>query len=130
MSAAFLGSRLAVPSSTAFTTITSICSAHASAAARTLDTKVRAKQFFDDVVEKMRAGARQAEALERKEPKIHEEIRGKAMRGNISKHVELEFGDVEKALASADVVVASHLCRLGTYAGARLGGTADTGQAL
>ena len=27
----------------------------ASAAARTLDTKVRAKQFFDDVVEKMRA---------------------------------------------------------------------------
>ena len=37
----------------------------ASAAARTLDTKVRAKQFFDDVVEKMRAGARQAEALER-----------------------------------------------------------------
>ena len=32
----------------------------ASAAARTLDTKVRAKQFFDDVVEKMRAGARRS----------------------------------------------------------------------
>ncbi len=41
------------------------------------------------------------EALERHDPKIHEDRKS----GNVSKHVHLEFGDVEEALAAADVVI-------------------------
>jgi len=42
------------------------------------------------------------EALERGEPRIHE---GKKDKGNVSKHVHLEFGDVDAGLERADVVV-------------------------
>ncbi len=45
------------------------------------------------------------EALATPEPQIHADIRGKPVRGNVSKHVELEFGDVEAALAGADLVL-------------------------
>ncbi|MCZ6599046.1 MAG: molybdopterin-dependent oxidoreductase [Planctomycetota bacterium] len=45
------------------------------------------------------------EALERPEPQIHAEIRAKKVEGNISKHVQLDFGDVDAAMAEADVVV-------------------------
>lgn len=44
------------------------------------------------------------EALERDEPRIHENRKA----GNVSKHVELEFGDVDGALEGADVVVEGH----------------------
>ena len=43
------------------------------------------------------------ESLERHDPAIHETNK----KGNISKHVELEFGDVEAALGEADVIVES-----------------------
>jgi 4-hydroxybenzoyl-CoA reductase subunit alpha len=48
------------------------------------------------------------EALRTPEPQIHEqtpEQKAKEPKGNVSKHVRLEFGDVEAALASAHVVV-------------------------
>ena len=48
------------------------------------------------------------EALERGEPQIHEQSpaqREKKFRGNISKHVKLDFGDVEAGLAQADALV-------------------------
>jgi len=44
------------------------------------------------------------EALVREEPQVHAEIRGKAVRGNISKSVQLDFGDVDGGLAEADFV--------------------------
>jgi 4-hydroxybenzoyl-CoA reductase alpha subunit len=49
------------------------------------------------------------EALARKDPQIHEqpeeERTRKGHRGNVSKHVELGFGDVEAGFEAADVVV-------------------------
>ncbi len=48
------------------------------------------------------------EALATGEPQIHEqteEQKRKEYKGNVSKHVHLEFGDVERGLAEADVVV-------------------------
>ncbi|HED65821.1 MAG TPA: aldehyde oxidase, partial [Planctomycetes bacterium] len=49
------------------------------------------------------------EALERKDPQIHEQSEAqkekRGHRGNVSKHVELTFGDVEAGFESADVVV-------------------------
>jgi 4-hydroxybenzoyl-CoA reductase alpha subunit len=45
------------------------------------------------------------EALERTEPRIHEVIRGTEVVGNVSKSVQLEFGDVDGGLAAADHVV-------------------------
>ena len=49
------------------------------------------------------------EALERKDPQIHEQAEEskekKGHRGNISKHVDLAFGDVDDAIAQADVVL-------------------------
>jgi len=45
------------------------------------------------------------ESLEKGEPQIHEEIRGKVVKGNVSKKVELEFGEVDAGLDGADVVV-------------------------
>jgi 4-hydroxybenzoyl-CoA reductase alpha subunit len=46
------------------------------------------------------------ESLARGAPQIHDEIRGKPVHGNVSKHVDLAFGDVDAGLAAADVVVA------------------------
>ncbi len=45
------------------------------------------------------------EALRTPAPQIHAEIRGKPVEGNISKHVDLSFGDVERGFAEADVVL-------------------------
>jgi 4-hydroxybenzoyl-CoA reductase subunit alpha len=45
------------------------------------------------------------EALRTPEPQIHSEVRGKRVKGNVCKHVELAFGDVDQALADADLVV-------------------------
>ncbi len=47
------------------------------------------------------------EALAKTEPAIHEQkpLKDGSSRGNVSKHVKLEFGDVDAALASSDVVV-------------------------
>jgi len=48
------------------------------------------------------------EALAKGEPQIHEqteEQKAKEHKGNVSKHVRLEFGEVDRALAAADVVV-------------------------
>ncbi len=65
------------------------------------DTAEAALELIDVEYELLHAFLDPHEAAERGEPAIHPE-RGK---GNISKHVELEFGDVEAALAAADVVV-------------------------
>ena len=46
-----------------------------------------------------------AEAALRKDVVIHDYTEKKRLRGNVFKHVELEFGDVDGALASSDVVV-------------------------
>ena len=49
------------------------------------------------------------EALERKDPQIHEQSEEsktkKGHRGNISKHVELSFGDVDGELEKAEVII-------------------------
>jgi 4-hydroxybenzoyl-CoA reductase subunit alpha len=48
------------------------------------------------------------DALGSREPQIHEqtaEQKAREHRGNVSKHVRLEFGDVDEALAASDVVV-------------------------
>jgi len=45
------------------------------------------------------------ESLAKGAPQIHDEIRGKAVKGNVSKHVDLSFGDVDAGLKDADVVV-------------------------
>jgi len=50
------------------------------------------------------------EALARGEPRIHQDNR----HGNVSKHVELSFGDVEAAFERADVVVAGEYSFHGT----------------
>jgi len=58
--------------------------------------------------EPLRAFLDPEEALATQEPQIHEqsaEQRAKEHRGNVSKHVRLEFGEVDAAFAAADVVV-------------------------
>jgi len=69
------------------------------------DTANAALKLIDVEYEPLHAFLDPHEALERGEPQIHEEIRGKPVKGNISKHVELEFGDVAGGLAAADAVV-------------------------
>ena len=58
--------------------------------------------------EPLRAFLDPLEALATEEPQIHEqtaEQKLKEHRGNVSKHVRLEFGEVDAAFAAADVVV-------------------------
>jgi 4-hydroxybenzoyl-CoA reductase alpha subunit len=58
--------------------------------------------------EPLRAFLEPEEALAHPEPQIHEqtpEQKAKEPKGNVSKHVRLEFGDVEATLAASDVVV-------------------------
>jgi 4-hydroxybenzoyl-CoA reductase alpha subunit len=45
------------------------------------------------------------DSLARGQPQIHDEIRGKPVEGNVSKRVELAFGDVEAGFGEADVIV-------------------------
>lgn len=59
--------------------------------------------------EPLRAFLEPEEALATQEPQIHEqtaEQKQKEHRGNVSKQVRLEFGEVDAAFAAADVVVA------------------------
>ncbi len=65
------------------------------------DTANRALKLIDVVYEPLHTYLDPFESLERHDPAIHEENK----RGNVSKHVELEFGDVDGALERADVVV-------------------------
>ncbi len=61
--------------------------------------------------EPLRAFLEPEDALATNEPQIHEqsvEARAKEHRGNVSKHVRLEFGDVDAGLSGADVVVSDH----------------------
>ena len=65
------------------------------------DTANEALELIDVDYEPLHAYLDPREALQRNEPTIHATKRG----DNISKHVELAFGDVDQALESADVVV-------------------------
>jgi 4-hydroxybenzoyl-CoA reductase alpha subunit len=55
--------------------------------------------------EPLRAFFDPREALANPTPQIHAEIRGKPVDGNVSKQVELVFGDLEQGFRSADLVV-------------------------
>jgi len=69
------------------------------------DTANAAVRLIEVEYEPLHAFLDPFEALERGEPQIHEEIRGKPVRGNVSKHVDLSFGDVDAGLEKAHVVV-------------------------
>lgn len=80
----------------------------AAVAALDEDTANRALKAIRVEYEPLRAFLEPEEALATPEPQIHEqtdEHKAKEHRGNVSKHVHLEFGDVDAALAAADVVV-------------------------
>ncbi|HVS17468.1 MAG TPA: molybdopterin cofactor-binding domain-containing protein [Planctomycetota bacterium] len=66
------------------------------------DTANDALKLIEVEYEPLRAFLDPFEALATPEPRIHEEMKGP---GNISKHVHLDFGDVDSALRDADVVV-------------------------
>jgi len=68
------------------------------------DTANAACELIEVEYEPLHAYMDPREALERTEPAIHENKKG----NNVSKHVELEFGDVDRGLAEADVVVEGH----------------------
>ncbi len=70
------------------------------------DTANAALKLIEVEYEPLHAFFDPFEALERGEPQIHEEIRGKRVEGNVSKHVALSFGDVESGFEQADVIVA------------------------
>lgn len=65
------------------------------------DTAERALELIEVEYEVLHAYLDPHESLVRHEPAIHAENKS----GNVSKHVELEFGDVDAALAAADVVI-------------------------
>jgi len=65
------------------------------------DTANRALDLIDVEYEVLHAYLDPREALERDDPAIHENKRG----NNVSKHVALDFGDVDAGLAAADVVI-------------------------
>jgi len=66
------------------------------------DTANAALRLIDVRYEPLHAFLSPREALARDQPKIHQGSK----RGNISKQVELEFGDVDTALATAELTVA------------------------
>ncbi|QDV07677.1 4-hydroxybenzoyl-CoA reductase subunit alpha [Planctomycetes bacterium Poly30] len=65
------------------------------------DTANAALELIDVEYEVLHAYFDPREALERSEPTIHESRKN----NNVSKHVELEFGDVDGAAETADLVV-------------------------
>jgi len=69
------------------------------------DTANQALALIDVTYEPLHAFVDPFEALATPTPQIHEETRGKAVKGNISKHVQLEFGEVDTAIDGADHVV-------------------------
>lgn len=68
------------------------------------DTANAALELIDVEYEELHAYMDPREALERDEPQIHANRKN----NNVSKHVELEFGDVEGAREGADLVVNGH----------------------
>ena len=73
------------------------------------DTANAALELIDVDYEVLHAFLDPEDALERKDPQIHEQSDAnrskRGHRGNVSKHVELEFGDVDQAMRDADVVI-------------------------
>jgi len=71
------------------------------------DTANRALELIEVEYEPLHAFLEPEEALARPEPAIHDQKPKKdgTPRGNVSKHVHLEFGDVDAAIDGADVVV-------------------------
>ncbi|MDA0948318.1 MAG: molybdopterin-dependent oxidoreductase [Planctomycetota bacterium] len=65
------------------------------------DTANRAVELIEVEYEVLHAYLDPAEALQRNEPTIHESKKG----NNVSKHVQLEFGEVDRAFEEAEVVV-------------------------
>ena len=65
------------------------------------DTAIAALELIDVEYELLHAFLDPQDALEREEPRIHETKE----RGNVSKHVELTFGDVDAALKDSAVVI-------------------------
>ena len=65
------------------------------------DTAIEALELIDVEYEVLHPFLDPAEALQRAEPRIHETKRG----DNVSKHVHLDFGDVDAGFDEADVVL-------------------------
>lgn len=73
------------------------------------DTAIEAIELIDVVYEPLHAYLDPEEALKRSDPKIHED-----RKDNVSKHVFLEFGDVDAAITGADVVIEGEYAFHGT----------------
>ncbi|MBI5481851.1 MAG: molybdopterin-dependent oxidoreductase [Deltaproteobacteria bacterium] len=73
------------------------------------DTAVDALELIEVEYEPLHAFLDPREALSRAEPRIHED-----KKDNVTKHVRLEFGDVDGGLAKADVVVEGEYSFQGT----------------
>jgi 4-hydroxybenzoyl-CoA reductase subunit alpha len=88
----------------------------AAVAALDEDTANAALKLIEVEYEPLEAFFDPREALARTEPAIHEQKPNKdgSSRGNISKHVQLEFGDVDAAIEGADVVVENEYSFHGT----------------
>ena len=69
------------------------------------DTANAALRLIEVDYEPLQAFLDPFEALRVPSPEIHEPAPGKKSKGNVSKHVRLEFGDVEAQLAAAEVVL-------------------------
>ena len=78
------------------------------------DTANRALELIEVDYEPLHAFLDPNEALGRGEPQIHEGRKG----GNVSKHVELDFGDVDGGFEEAEVVVEGDYSFHGTTHGA------------
>ncbi|MFN0006320.1 MAG: xanthine dehydrogenase family protein molybdopterin-binding subunit [Planctomycetota bacterium] len=66
------------------------------------DTANAALKLIDVVYEPLRAFQDPFESLSAGEPRIHEDSKGP---GNVSKHVDLSFGDVDREIGTCEVVV-------------------------
>ena len=77
----------------------------AAVAALDEDTANEALRLIEVDYEVLPAFLDPEEALRTPSPQIHAEIRGKALKGNISKRVQLEFGDVDAALEGSELVL-------------------------
>ncbi|MCA9596174.1 MAG: xanthine dehydrogenase family protein molybdopterin-binding subunit, partial [Myxococcales bacterium] len=73
------------------------------------DTAIDALDLIDVEYEPLHAFLDPEDSAKNAEPRIHEE-----RKSNVSKHVLLEFGDIEDSLSSADVVVENEYYFQGT----------------
>ena len=78
------------------------------------DTANAALELIDVVYEMLPALLDPAEALRRTDVIIHDETDRLRKKGNVSKHVKLDFGDVEQGFEDADVVVSDEYFFEGT----------------